>query len=1228
MDLPVGEIETLSRVLSFVACLAGLGWAFLCVNLNVSRTAALCFSVANFLLVLGDVFAQFRGAGVSFIDYYQSFNFSYLCILCSVFLFSAGTQELHGVDCKARRNLALAVLIYAVAMGIGAAMGMRTPAVESLFLVASGLSLLTFVRGYHHLVKTLSHRMAMALLWPFAAMGVIFFLRVVNGVVTIGQAVDVVNDTVQIRNMTLGLWSQLLVFLLINASLIGQTLNGLFKKLQDQTDRLQRILDTAPVGVAVSSGGLIRFANPRVTELLDMKVGDSASNALVWPETRAKIVAELKAKGSVTNMEIQMHCPHRTVRDFLVTYLPTDYEGEPAILGWMIDITERKSDEEKIRQANDEQSAIFESATLGIAFIKNWKIIRANHRLDELFGWAPGEMIGKSPRIWWDAVAAASDGPYADIMHGEVHFSTQELLRKDGSRFWCRLSGSAIDHEDLSRGTVWMFDDVTAEREAAELMRQARDLAEDATRMKSDFLANMSHEIRTPMNAIIGMSHLALKTDLSSKQRNYIEKVDSAARNLLGIINDILDFSKIEAGKMRFEAAEFHLEDVMENLADLSVIKAQDKGLELLFDVGPDVPTALVGDSLRLGQVLINLVGNAIKFTERGEVTVGVHTVDFDAGKNPAEICLRFSITDTGVGLTEEQRNKLFSAFSQADASTTRKYGGTGLGLSISKRLVELMHGDIGVQSQLGVGSVFSFTSKFGLQGEQRARTELDEDVTGLRILVVDDNARAREIMLAILCSQKFDAKAVQSGQEAIVALEEAQQLGRPYGLVLMDWMMPGLDGLASIQRIRSDPNLTATPAFVMVTAHSRDEFMEQAGGTRIDGLLLKPVGPSALLDSILSALGKEVVTRGRKQQRQEASYEAQQSLRGAHLLLVEDNLINQELALEILQDAGIQVEVASNGAEAVGMVTRGQFDGVLMDCQMPVMDGFEATRQIRADGRFGELPILAMTANAMSGDRELCLEAGMNDHIGKPIDVNQLFFTMARWIKPKNPQAVPSDPAKPERLARDADLPAIANLDLNQAMRRMGGNAKLVRKLIGRFAETQADVIDRIQIAVTGGHMETATREAHTVKGLAGNIGASQLLALAGVVEGCLKHQQMEALPQALDAMAAELSALLAQIAAAIGSVEASGVEKVSGEMVDRTELAKELQQLAALLADDDARAGKLVEGIAEKLRSLGQGSVSAQLQKLIGKYEFEEALEKLKETAMALDVSLELQG
>ncbi len=789
--------------------------------------------------------------------------------------------------------------------------------------------------------------------------------------------------------------------------------------------------------------------------------------------------------------------------------------------------------------------------------------------------------------------------------------------------WWCQNSrGEAIPVEvtivpvkiDGQPHLMGMWHDLRSRFEIERKLRESKEIAEDATRMKSDFLANMSHEIRTPMNAIIGMSHLALQTNLDAKQRNYIEKVESAASNLLGIINDILDFSKIEAGKMQFERTDFYLEDVMDHLADLSVIKAQEKGLELLFDVGTDVPTALVGDPLRLGQVLVNLTNNAVKFTQRGEITVGVHR----AALEPGGVRLRFDVTDTGVGLTEAQCNKLFKAFSQADSSTSRKYGGTGLGLTISKRLVEMMDGEIGVDSTPGVGSTFHFTAKFGMQTEQRKLSATAEEVHGLRVLVVDDNSSAREILHSMLVSLKFDASTVSSGAEAIAELQQAQAEHKPYGLVLMDWMMPEMDGVETIERIRSDANLSHTPAFIMVTAYSRDELLKRLQGAKIDGLLVKPVSPSTMLDSILDSFGKTVVQRPRKQQRQTDYKDAQRLIRGAYLLLVEDNEVNQELALEILQDAGIRVDVAGDGAEAVEKVKLSAYDGVLMDCQMPVMDGFEATRKIREDERFADLPILAMTANAMAGDRERCIECGMNGHISKPIDIGQLFTTLARWIKPKAP-AVQSNGAI--ALSKDDALPDIPGIETDKALTRVGGNAKLLRKLIIRFSETQADVITRIKAALDINDTVTATREAHTLKGLAGNIGAAEMFDLAAILEGILNKCETDGLPQAMEDVDRELRDLLRRISVGMPRETEATRPEVG---LDMEALTSGLRQLAALLVDDDSQAADMIDAVVDQLKSAGHGDAAKRVQASIASFDYEEALSRLREIAQSLGVSI----
>jgi len=869
------------------------------------------------------------------------------------------------------------------------------------------------------------------------------------------------------------------------------------------------------------------------------------------------------------------------------------------------------------------------------------EITFSNLAASQLLGYDNDELIGKSINTMLhyahtDGTTLPDEASPVNLTLNDGlvrHIDHDALWCKDGSPISVEYTTTAVMKDDQIQGSVVIFRDITERKLAQEALLNAKIAAEEATKAKSDFLANMSHEIRTPMNAIIGMSALALKTNLDQKQQNYIQKVSSAAKNLLGIINDILDFSKIEAGKLSMEATDFMLEDVLEQLADLSIIKAREKNIELLFDISTDIPTALIGDALRLGQVLINLVNNAIKFTEKGNVTLAVRKISHSTH----DINLRFEVIDTGIGLSEQQRNKLFNAFSQADESTTRKYGGTGLGLTISKKLVELMKGEIGVESEPGVGSTFYFNAHFGIQPTQRQLSQTAQELSGLKILVVDDYPAAREIMTTMLNSLKFDTVSVEDGFKALQLLEAAETQEKPFDLVFMDWHMPDMNGNETIEYIRTSGKLATIPTMIVITADSREDLHVPSDMHFVKGVIAKPINPSMLLDSILNALGKEAAQKTRKSEKEASNKEAENKVKGAFLLLVEDNLVNQELALEILQGAGIRVEVANNGEEAVIKIHQTNYDGILMDCQMPIMDGFQATRKIREDARFANLPILAMTANAMAGDKEKCIECGMNDHIAKPIDVNQLFSTLARWIQPKESKASLSEAPVTSEIVIDTPIPPtqgpdalphqITGLDLHNALARVGGNERLLKKLIVRFRDTQQTVMERIEIALKSQDQETAKREVHTLKGLAANIGATELSKLALQAESEFQSQNAEALQKALSLVDIELRNQLAHITNKIPVTTEAPKKTITPPMVniDMVEVGATMRKLVSELSALDANAATTLDSLTPTLNALGYEAAVTELVQCIGNFDFDTALTHIQRLADILDIRID---
>jgi two-component system sensor histidine kinase/response regulator len=877
---------------------------------------------------------------------------------------------------------------------------------------------------------------------------------------------------------------------------------------------------------------------------------------------------------------------------------------------------------EQVRTTEERTRLLLESAAEGIyGMDRDGRITFVNRAACRMLGYAPEELVGQPAHALLHhhrpdgSVYPVEECPMrATCRDGASRQVDDEFLwRKDGTGMPVEYGTVPVVKGGAILGGVVSFADITLRKEQERELLQAKARAEEATAMKSMFLANMSHEIRTPMNAIIGLSHLALKTPLSDKQRDYIAKVHNAGTSLLAVINDILDFSKIEAGRLDLETTDFALDEVIGTVTTFTAQKAHEKGLEFLAHVAPGMPEHLRGDSLRLGQILTNLVNNAVKFTERGEIRLDIALLE----RTGSKVQLQFAVRDTGIGMTPAQSARLFQPFTQADMSTTRKHGGTGLGLTICRRLVELMGGRIWIESTAGAGSTFFFTVWLDVGAAQGSRV-LPERLARLRVLIVDDNAAAREILQEALGALTGRVDEVASAREALAAIRQ-HDADEPYDVVFMDWRMPGMDGLQASRQLKGDAALRHPPAIVLVTAFGREEIRDEAERLQLDGFLVKPVTRSMLVDTLVSVFAQTGEGAAAAATAADGA-----RLQGARILLTEDNEINQQIAMELLQGAGAEVTIAGNGRQAVELLADGpqppRFDVVLMDLQMPEMDGFQATARIRADERFRALPIIAMTAHATVEERQRCLAAGMNDHVAKPIDPGVLIGTVAHYCgaaaRPARARDVGPPPAAPP-----VQPELRAPLDEQDGLRRVGGNQKLYLDLLRQFAGQQGPAVEQLAAALARGDLALAERLAHTLKGVAGNIGAKAVQAAAGALEQLVRARaDAAALTRAQQELAGALAPLLARVLELLQPARAATPPPpppapAPADPGQARQAAEQLaEQLVGLLLDADPAAADFVAANRTALQPLLPGPACNELEQLVRDYSFAGALARLE--------------
>ncbi|MBF0383214.1 MAG: response regulator [Magnetococcales bacterium] len=782
---------------------------------------------------------------------------------------------------------------------------------------------------------------------------------------------------------------------------------------------------------------------------------------------------------------------------------------------------------------------------------------------------------------------------------------------------------------DLAQSFTKMASDLDNKQQIQEaLFQRETQLLEEQKKVsqaKSEFLATMSHEIRTPMNAIMGLTDLALKSDITPKVHDYLSKVSKSSQSLLRIINDILDYSKIDSGKLEMEAVDFHIRETFDHIADLFRLQSSEKNIELIMKISKECRYLLNGDSLRLEQILMNLVGNAIKFTQEGYIQVAVKTVEANMEANNQKVLLEFCVKDTGIGMTQEQLAKLFESFMQADSSTTRKYGGTGLGLAISKRLVNMMGGEIWAKSNPGHGSSFYFTVTLPRKIElENDNLTPPKDMKDLRVLVVDDNEVARNSLQGILEVFSFVATTVASGAESLIAVEKAASQGSPYQMVMIDWQMPDMDGIETTKQILQTTAKTAntpSPKIMLMNTSSLEEQVEDlALKSGVDTFLIKPINCSNLFDTTMDLFGKEVEKIYQPDSRDVDNTEVMKLVGGARVLLVEDNAINRQVAGEILSGIGLFVDMAEDGVHCLNKLAKYSYDMVFMDIQMPNMDGYTATKEIRKNPKYKELPILAMTANAMAGDREKCLEVGMNDHISKPIDKKKLYAAITKWIPPQDGAANIAANIKEQTVQNEIiEIPkTVSGIQLDAALDRLNNNHTLLKSILLEFHQTYSQADENILNLIKNNQEDdllSAKNITHSIKGMAGNLSAMELFNSATKLDLALKEQRLDDLALLLDIFRKDFAVVINSISKlkqkwdSESKLKAKNVEIVP---IDKEVVAPLLQELKNNLQEANFNAYSVFEKLKPMLLNsyIELKSEMTVLDEDIDKLDFDKAL------------------